>query len=80
MPHGEAVRIVFQGRGQHFDPDIVDAFIEIQNEFRDIATRFADSDANLQKKTVLLDGVKKTVWLSARAMRKLPNNIVVVGK
>ncbi len=36
--------------------------------------------ANLQKKTVLVDGVKKVVWLSARAMRKLPSNIVVVGK
>ena len=36
--------------------------------------------ANLQKKTVLLDGIKKTVWLSARAKRKLPSNIVVVGK
>jgi large subunit ribosomal protein L28 len=36
--------------------------------------------ANLQKKTVLVDGIKKTVWLSARAMRKLPTNMVVVGK
>jgi putative two-component system response regulator len=50
MPHEQAVKIVFEGRGQHFDPDIVDAFIELQDAFRDIAARFADSDANLQKK------------------------------
>lgn len=36
--------------------------------------------ANLQKKTVLVDGEKKTVWLSARAMRKLPANITIVAK
>ncbi len=36
--------------------------------------------SNLQKKTVLVDGLKQVVWLSARAMRKLPDNIVVIGK
>jgi large subunit ribosomal protein L28 len=36
--------------------------------------------SNLQKKTVLVDGQKKTVWISARAMRKLPANITIVAK
>lgn len=36
--------------------------------------------SNLQKKTVLVDGVEQTVWLSARAMKKLPANMVIVGK
>jgi large subunit ribosomal protein L28 len=36
--------------------------------------------ANLQKKIVMVDGEKKTVWLSARAMRKLPSNIVMSTK
>lgn len=36
--------------------------------------------ANLQKKVVVVNGEKQTMWLSARAMRKLPNNWVVVGK
>ena len=36
--------------------------------------------SNLQKKTVLVDGEKKTVWLSARAMKKLPTNMVIVAK
>jgi putative two-component system response regulator len=50
LPHDRAVQMVFQGRGAHFDPDMVDAFIEIQDEFAAIALRFADTDAALQKK------------------------------
>ena len=50
LPHDRAVQIVFQGRGSHFDPDMVDAFIGIQDEFQAIAERFADSDSNMQKK------------------------------
>lgn len=50
LPHDRAVQIVFQGRGSHFDPDMVDAFIGIQDDFNEIAQRFKDSDANLQNK------------------------------
>ena len=50
LPHDRAVQIIFQGRGAHFDPDMVDAFIEIQDEFHAIAQRFVDTDGNLQKK------------------------------
>ena len=50
LAHDRAVQIMFQGRGAHFDPDMVDAFIGIQDEFAAIAERFADSDSNLQKK------------------------------
>jgi putative two-component system response regulator len=31
-----------EGRDSHFDPDVVDAFGEIIDEFRDIADRYAD--------------------------------------
>ena len=50
LPHDRAVQIIFQGRGSHFDPDMVDAFIEIQHEFDAIAQRYKDSDVNLQRK------------------------------
>jgi large subunit ribosomal protein L28 len=36
--------------------------------------------ANLQKKAVMVNGEKQTMWLSARAMRKLPTNWVVVAQ
>jgi putative two-component system response regulator len=50
MPHEKAVQIMIEGRASHFDPDMLDAFLEIQEEFRGIAQRFTDSDADLKKK------------------------------
>ena len=54
VTHTKAVQIIFQGRGSHFDPDMVDAFIEIQDEFRLIAQCYADSEADMQKKIAYL--------------------------
>ena len=54
MAHEQAVEIIRAGRGSHFDPDIADAFLEIQEEFRAIAQRFADTDASLQGKAAHL--------------------------
>ncbi|WP_415906034.1 two-component system response regulator [Neptuniibacter sp. QD72_48] len=44
MSHEQAVAIIEEGRGNHFDPDLVDCFIEIQGDLLAIALRFADSD------------------------------------
>jgi len=38
----EAIGIVVAGRGTHFDPDIVDAFLAAIDEFTAISRRFAD--------------------------------------
>lgn len=43
MAHEAAVAMIQSQRGSHFDPDIVDAFLDIQTEFQTIAQRFADS-------------------------------------
>ena len=50
MPHEQAVEIMVDGRGTHFDPDVVDAFVHLQAEFRTIAARFADSDEDMARK------------------------------
>lgn len=42
MSHDEAVTIILDGRGRHFDPDVVDAFAAISEQFRDIGARYAD--------------------------------------
>lgn len=39
----KAVSIIREGRGSHFDPDIVDAFLEIAEEFQQIAEHYSDS-------------------------------------
>ncbi|WP_079433588.1 HD-GYP domain-containing protein [Zoogloea sp. LCSB751] len=44
--HDEASELLRQGRGTHFDPDILDAFVELQEEFRIIAQRFADVEVD----------------------------------
>ena len=37
LPHEVVAGIIREGRGSHFDPDIVDAFNDLQEEFRQIA-------------------------------------------
>jgi putative two-component system response regulator len=54
MPHALAVQTMMEGRARHFDADMLDAFVEIQEEFRAIAERFADTDAELQHKALIL--------------------------
>jgi len=55
MPHERAVEIIEQGRGKHFDPDLVDCFLAIQGEFQAIALRYADSDKDMHKKSLYVD-------------------------
>ncbi len=50
MPHAQAIAIICQGRGQHFDPDMVDAFVTLSDQFQAIAQRYTDSDAELARK------------------------------
>ncbi|HEY5975607.1 MAG TPA: two-component system response regulator [Geobacteraceae bacterium] len=49
MPHEKALGIIVEGKGSHFDPDIVDAFLEIADACKAIAERYQDSDADLEK-------------------------------
>jgi putative two-component system response regulator len=48
FPHEKAVEIIIEGKGKHFDPDIVDAFLELEDTFRNIALTFADYDEERQ--------------------------------
>ena len=42
FPHAKAVEIILEGKGRHFDPDMVDAFMEIQEDFRQVALKYSD--------------------------------------
>ena len=44
MSHDAAAEVVIAGKGQHFDPDIVDAFLTVQDRFREVAARFEDKE------------------------------------
>ena len=43
MPHAQATEIIREGRGSHFDPDVLDVFLDVMDEFDTIARRFSDS-------------------------------------
>jgi len=49
MSHEEAVDIIRQGGGWHFDPDVCDAFLSAAEQFKAIAERFSDSDQDMAK-------------------------------
>lgn len=55
IPHEKAVEIIRSGRGSHFDPDMVDAFLEVLDEFQEVAGRFQDSDHDLAEKKKQLE-------------------------
>jgi len=50
MSYEDAVGVIFSERGEHFDPDMVDAFMELTVEFEDVAKRFADSEQDMQNR------------------------------
>jgi putative two-component system response regulator len=50
VSHERAVEIITEGRGGHFDPAVVDAFLAVHETFRTIAKRHADTDADMQQK------------------------------
>ena len=56
MPHDKAVAIIVEGRGSHFDPDIVDAFLQIEARFIAIAQQYADSQQALEAKAAAQAG------------------------
>ena len=46
MGHDEVAETIINGKGRHFDPDVVDAFIAAINEFKAIAAKYKDDDIN----------------------------------
>ena len=57
MSHEQAVAIIREGRGSHFDPDICDAFLANAEQFRAIAEQFADSDQDMARQLALLEQI-----------------------
>lgn len=45
--HDDAVNLIRSGHGTHFDPDVCDAFNDLSDQFREIAKRYADPQADL---------------------------------
>jgi len=48
IDHAIVVEIITAERGKHFDPDIVDAFLDLQEEFRNISLEYSEDDHEKQ--------------------------------
>ena len=55
MPHDKARSIILEERGLKFDPDIVDAFLQVQEEFLLVSQKYAESDMALEQKQNLIE-------------------------
>jgi len=42
--HARSLEIIVLGRGKHFDPDVVDAFVSAEKEFLNIRDRYVDAE------------------------------------
>ncbi len=42
MTHAQARAIILEGRGTHFDPRVVDAFLDTEQSFVQIAKEYGD--------------------------------------
>ena len=42
--HDQACSTIVKGKGTHFDPDMVDAFVSIAEDFRSIALKYPDPE------------------------------------
>ena len=45
LPHDDARAVILDGKGSHFDPRVVDAFLARESAFRDTLERLTDKDA-----------------------------------
>lgn len=61
--HEKAVQIITEERGRHFDPELVDAFLEINEIFREIARTFSDAPEEDIEITPFSDIPEKEVCL-----------------
>jgi putative two-component system response regulator len=44
LTHNSAKSIILEGRSKHFDPDVVDCFVELENQFVAIHKRFSEEE------------------------------------
>lgn len=55
MSHEKAASIIVEGKDTHIDPDSVDAFGRLNDEFRAMAARLAAADPDMTKNKRQLD-------------------------
>lgn len=44
LPMEQVTAIIQEAKGRHFDPDVVDAYLDVRDQFERVAVRYADGD------------------------------------
>lgn len=57
ISHEKAKNIILNSRETHFDPNIVDAFLKIEDRFLEIAKTYDDSEVELKEKKEQIDKI-----------------------
>jgi putative two-component system response regulator len=57
MTHEQAVAVIRDGRAKHFDPDMVDVFLQNHDEFHAIAQRFLDTEVELERELTRIEWI-----------------------
>jgi putative two-component system response regulator len=50
ISHEQALETIAQGRGKQFDPSVIDAFLQVHENFKTIARQLADGPEEMQQK------------------------------
>ncbi len=58
FPHEQAFQMIVKERGLHFDPDVVQAFVDGYDELRAIAIAHADSEEHVAAKVASVGGLR----------------------
>jgi len=52
-----STQIIEEGRGKHFDPDVVDTYLRLKSTFVEISERYADSTEEVNEKVSAFKGI-----------------------
>lgn len=55
LTHKQAVDVVLSGKGSQFDPDVITAFSEVQDEFYRIANTYGETEKDFRKRLDYLE-------------------------
>jgi len=80
MSHDAARELIIQSRDEQFDPDVVDAFLQCEAEFKQLATRLADQVGGKGPNDILDDdGSRDRAAIRPPVKTPLPNIAVAAA-
>ncbi|MBD1558344.1 HD domain-containing protein [Vibrio sp. S9_S30] len=56
--HEKAKGIILEGTGKHFDPEVVEAFLNVEDEFKQIAAHYKDNEQNAEDQKPSADNLQ----------------------